>query len=216
VTGLRVGIESGQRRVFAVALDWPGWARAGRHPTSAIEALAAYADRYRVVADMAELEFPKTADRVDVVEELAGNATTDFGAPNLPFSEDDRPVTATEAERIAALVRASWRLLDEVAARTPAELRKGPRGGGRDRDKMLGHVLGAEVEYGRKLDLERWKPELASPEEIARRREAIVDALALGKNGAPRRPGGWTTRVAARRIAWHALDHAWEMEDRTP
>ena len=27
-------------------------------------------------------------------------------------------------------------------------------------------------------------------------------------------PKGWPHRYAARRIAWHVLDHAWEMEDR--
>src|SRR5438067_302187 len=27
---------------------------------------------------------------------------------------------------------------------------------------------------------------------------------------------GWPVRYAARRMAWHVLDHAWEMEDRVP
>ena len=26
--------------------------------------------------------------------------------------------------------------------------------------------------------------------------------------------GGWTTAYADRRIAWHVLEHAWEMQDR--
>ncbi|MEY2437652.1 MAG: hypothetical protein QOF97_2488, partial [Acidimicrobiaceae bacterium] len=32
---------------------------------------------------------------------------------------------------------------------------------------------------------------------------------------APDLPKGWAYRYAARRIAWHALDHAWEMQDRS-
>jgi hypothetical protein len=39
--------------------------------------------------------------------------------------------------------------------------------------------------------------------------------LALPADGARPVPKGWLPRYAARRIAWHVLDHAWEMQDRT-
>ena len=40
-----VFVESGRKRVFASALDWPGWCRSGRTEELAIEALAAYLPR---------------------------------------------------------------------------------------------------------------------------------------------------------------------------
>lgn len=33
--------------------------------------------------------------------------------------------------------------------------------------------------------------------------------------GAPVVEKGWPPRYAARRIAWHVLDHAWQIEDRS-
>jgi hypothetical protein len=39
--------------------------------------------------------------------------------------------------------------------------------------------------------------------------------LASPNGGTPPVPKGWPPRYAARRIAWHALDHAWEIEDRS-
>jgi hypothetical protein len=82
---------------------------------------------------------------------------------------------------------ARWPTFDEITAASPAELRKGPRGGGRDRDQLIGHVIGAGTAY------------------------AVVGAPS---DGAPVVPGGWTTRYAARRITWHVLEDAWEMQDR--
>jgi hypothetical protein len=56
-------------------------------------------------------------------------------------------------------------------------------------------------------------------QELARTRQAILDALAASARGemAPRGPRGglrWTPRYFVRRVAWHVLDHAWEVEDR--
>ena len=56
-------------------------------------------------------------------------------------------MSAGEAERLAALVAAAWQTLDRVAGAAPEELRKGPRGGGRDRSKIVAHVLDAEAAY---------------------------------------------------------------------
>jgi hypothetical protein len=41
-----------------------------------------------------------------------------------------------------------------------------------------------------------------------------VAVLSRPSDGGPLAEKGWPARYAARRIAWHALDHAWEMEDR--
>ncbi len=53
--------------------------------------------------------------------------------------------------------------------------------------------------------------DIAAIEEL---REAIAAAVGAPSDGSPALQGGWTTRYAARRIAWHVLEHAWEMQDR--
>jgi len=105
-------------------------------------------------------------------------------------------------------------VLDRVAKGAPAELRKGPRGGGRDRDKMLGHVLGAEAAYARHLGIRHPEPELGDTTAIRALRDDLAEALSGASDGSPLRPKGWPPRYAFRRISWHVLDHAWEMQDR--
>ena len=43
---IAVAIEGTRKKVFASALEWPGWSRSGKTPESAIENLLAYAPRY--------------------------------------------------------------------------------------------------------------------------------------------------------------------------
>ena len=211
---ITVGVETTPKKCFAAALDWPGWSRAGRDPDAALAALAEYADRFGPVAVAAGYPLPTTVT-LHEVERLPGGMTTSFGAPEITFDADHRPVSAAEAKRTAALVAAAWALFDEVAARTPETLRKGPRGGGRDRDKMIDHVLGAEKAYASKLGLKVPTPTLGDTAAIEAQRQAILAVLGERSDGEPVREKGWTTRYAARRIAWHVLDHVWEMEDRT-
>jgi hypothetical protein len=197
----RVYVEVGAKRAFASAAEWPGWSRSGKDEASALANLAAYATRYAPVAELARMDFPKQATNFDIVERLQGNATTEFGAPGIPAKDEAKPMTAKETERMVALVEACWKYLDQVRARAPQELRKGPRGGGRDRDKMYNHVLGAELEYAKGIGLRLKTPD----------RKALLESF---RN--PNREERWPVRYAARRTAWHALDHAWEMEDRIP
>ena len=214
--GTPVYLEVGAKKAFACALDWPGWARPGRTQDAALRALADYADRYRPVAEAAGMRFPKSAgDTLEVVERLPGSTTTDFGAPDAKARADAESLTKASAERMARLVEASWTVFDRVVADTPAELRKGPRGGGRDRDKMVEHVLGAEVVYARKIGLKLPQPELGDAEAIGQVRAVILDLLRSARTPAPDLDKGWPYRYAARRIAWHVLDHAWEMQDRS-
>jgi hypothetical protein len=208
-----VCVEVGHKRVFASALEWPGWSRSAKTEDGALEALAAYAERYAIVADRAGVEFPAPA-AFDVVERLTGSGATDFGVPEAAAVAETQPTTAAAARRLAALVTGAWSVFDEVSAASPAELRKGPRGGGRDRDKMIGHVLEAEAAYARKLGLKLDPPALGDLTAIEELREAIAAVLAAPSDGAPLVPKGWTVRYAARRVAWHVLDHAWEMADR--
>jgi hypothetical protein len=211
-----VGIELGSKRVFACALDWPGWCRSGKTDELALEALAAYAPRYGVVTERAGIELPAgVADQFEVVERVKGSGATDFGVPHEVVDADRAAVPAKEAERRAELVAAAWAVFDQVAAGAPAELRKGPRGGGRDRDKIVDHVLGAEASYARHLGIKHPQPARDDRAAIEALRAEILGVLRERSDGAARTPKGWPPRYAARRIAWHVLDHAWEIEDRS-
>ena len=208
-----VALEVGTRRVFASALDWPGWCRSGRDEALALEALAAAAGRYAAVAVRAGTPFPGAAADFEVVERLPGTTTTDFGAPDAVAGADARPLSAVEAVRLAALVAAAWVEFDRVVAAAPAILRKGPRGGGRDRDAVVAHVVEAEGQYARRLGIRPDRVDAGDRAAVAALRQAITGALGAARAGAPMVEGGWLPRYAARRIAWHALDHAWEIED---
>jgi hypothetical protein len=211
-----VYFEIGTKRVFAAALDWPGWCRPGKDERLALEALAAAAPRYAAVAREAGVPFPAAPDvSLRVVERLPGSATTDFGAPDRATARDADPLTPAEAARLAGLVAAAWVVLDRVVAGAPATLRKGPRGGGRDRDAVVGHVLGAEAMYARKLGIRQREPAFDDRAAITALRVAIVEALRGASGGTPVVERGWLPRYAARRIAWHVLDHAWEIENRS-
>jgi hypothetical protein len=216
---LPVAVEVGAKKAFAWAVDWSGWCRTGANEQAALAALAEYAPRYRVVAQRAGIPFPNTARTlagasVLVEERLPGGATTDFGAPEKTGEADRRPTTPAGAKRLAAIVSAAWAVFDEVAAASPPQLRKGPRGGGRDRDAMIDHVLSAETAYAHKLGIRLKPPAIDDVGAIEAQREAIAAVLCAPSDGTPLVERGWTTRYAARRIAWHVLDHAWEMQDR--
>ena len=206
----RVYLEVGAKRTFASAAGWPGWCRAGKDERSALDALAAYAPRYALVARLARVPFPAKATPFKVVERLKGNATTDFGAPGIPAKDESRSLTAKETKQMSDLVAACWTYLDKVVAKAPASLRKGPRGGGRDRDAMFIHVLGAEVDYAKKIGTRLKEPEGAVKAAVQASRKAFLEGLAN-----PNRVEKWPVPYVARRTAWHALDHAWEMEDRS-
>jgi hypothetical protein len=211
----RVYLEVGRKRAFACALDWPGWCRSGKDEEQALAALAASAPRYAAVAAAAGVRFPKNAaQRFDVVERLPGSATTDFGAPDKVARGDSDPLTKRDTSRLARLVAAAWTILDRTAAGAPAALRKGPRGGGRDRDAVVEHVVSAEASYARKLGIRLRVPKPGDETALRELRNAIVAALRTA-SGPPLVERGWPPRYVARRMAWHVLDHAWEIEDRS-
>ena len=214
MAGTAIYLEVGRKRVFACALDWPGWARSGKDEQRALAALADYATRYAEVAATAGLDFPSPAG-FDVVHRLPGDAGTEFGVPGALCPSDGEPSTAMEAGRLADLVEASWTVLDRIAAVTPEQLRKGPRGGGRGRDRMLQHVVGAEASYARKLGARHKVPAHDDHDAVAALRAELVAAIRGSHDGVNVGPKGWPASYAARRIAWHVLDHAWEMQDRT-
>jgi hypothetical protein len=215
-----VCLEVTPQNTVASALDWPGWCRAGRDEGAALDALASYAERYAPVAEQAGVSFPSMV-AFDVVERKPGGPATAFAAPECrrPFPQVIAEVeraksTLAMARRLVGLVAAAWVTFDEIAAASPAELRKGPRGGGRDRDKLIDHVIGAEAAYARKVGVKLKRPATGDIAAIEELRGAIAAVLGAPSDGSPVVPNGWTTRYASRRIAWHVLEHAWEMQDR--
>jgi hypothetical protein len=208
----RVYLEVGKRRVFASAADWPGWCRSGKDEKSALEALDVAAARYAAVPKAARISFAPDKG-FTVVERLPGDATTEFGAPGAIAKAESKRLTKKEAGRLSALVAASWTIFDRVVGTAPSSLRKGPRGGGRDRDAIVEHVLGADVMYARKIGLRLKQPPGEDGAAVREHRNAIVAGLRAGTKGLVE--GDWPARYAARRIAWHVLDHAWEIEDRS-
>jgi hypothetical protein len=206
---LDASIEAAAKKAFATAVDWPGWSRSGKTAELAIEALVAYADRYAAVARLAGEKSPTGAGiDVEVVERSGGAGGTEFGVPSRVTKHDERRVTAAQADRMARLVEAAWRTFDSVAAGAPEDLRKGPRGGGRNTSKVIAHVVGADEAYARVIGIKLKAP-------IGDLRAAMLDILRQPSDGSPLAGRRWTARYAAHRIAWHALDHAWEIEDRS-
>jgi hypothetical protein len=206
-----VFIEAGSRRVFASALDWPGWARSAKSDQLAIAALADYLPRYLPIVALAGVPAPEGVLAITERHEgLAKNA--DFGSLGEIAPSETRPLPAAEAQRLTGLLSAAWAAFDATAAAAPAQLRKGPRGGGRDTAQIIDHVLGAEAMYARKMGLPRDAGVGLAASAMLRQR--IVAAL-----GEPASivmpPKGWPPRTAVRRMAWHALDHLWEIEDKS-
>lgn len=213
---LDIGEEVGAKKTFVWAIDWPGWCRSGKDRDLAIEALIAARDRYAKVARRAGVELPNVAvDDLRVVETIEGGSGTDFGVPSRITDSDRRPSTAADAERLAGLVEASWVIFDRVAEKAPATLRKGPRGGGRDTAKIVGHIVEADDAYAREMGIRQPPVSADDRKAVDAQRAAMLEVLREPSDGSKLADRRWTSRYAARRIAWHALDHAWEIEDRT-
>jgi hypothetical protein len=216
-------LEVGKQRTVVGALAWPGWCRIGRNEQAAVEAFVAYGVRYTRVLQAANIAFtpPNSLAELSVVERLAGNASTDFGIPEAVPAYDHMPIDTVEVKHLQALLGACWQAYDTAEqAATGKQLRLGPRGGGRDLEKMAGHVLEAEAAYIARL---AWKlPKQvggSTAEQRSRTRQAALDALAAAARGelpshGPRGGTFWLPRYFVRRAAWHILDHAWEIEDR--
>jgi len=213
---VRIAEETGAKKTFVWVIDWPGWCRAGKASDLAIDSLIEHGPRYAVVARLAGLEIGDVSPHdLVTVETVPGGSGTDFGVPSAIIDDDRRPTTAPEAERLATLVAAAWRTFDAVVAAAPPSLRKGPRGGGRDRDKVVEHVVGADHAYATEIGLKGPAPDPTDRAAVEAERSAMLEVLAVPSDGTPLAGRRWPVRYAARRIAWHALDHAWEIEDRT-
>lgn len=217
---LRVMLETGPKgkKVAAVAPDWPGLSRGAKTGEEAIERLWAYIPRYSPVARLAGMGAAFDAiDDVDVVEQYPGTGSTDFWGISFAFSSFDRQdMTAAELERELTLLRACWAFFDGMRGRVSAEMQKGPRGGGRDRDRIVHHTLAAEWDWAKGVGID--PPDFAtlSEEGLQAYRDAYIRAIrqyhSVGKMAGSR--AKWPLRYLIRHTAFHTMDHAWEMEDK--
>jgi hypothetical protein len=217
---IRVVLQRGPKakRFVAFAVDWPGWSRGATTADQALETLSRYRERYRPIAVAAGLgkSFGK-APPLDVVEDSVGTGSTDFwGISFAPSSFEREPMPAAELERKLTLLQACWAYFDEVAARVSPEMRKGPRGGGRDRDAIIGHTIRTESEnFARKVGLRIPEGGALEPGALAPYRAAYLDALRAYQRGEAKRVmQSWTLAFLVRHSAYHTMDHAWEMEDK--
>lgn len=207
---VEVYVETGSKKVFVSAYDWPGWSRGAKTEEAGLEAMAAYGPRYAPVAVTAGLVLPTPSFMI--VDRIPGSGSTDYGVPYELAPRDSTRITQAKAGQLADLVEAAWARFDAGVEAAPASLAKGPRGGGRDRDQVVEHVLTAEQAYAGKLGLRLAVPPYSDPLAVKASRAAIVEVLRAAELPAPK---NWPVRYAARRVAWHVLDHLWEIEDKS-
>jgi hypothetical protein len=216
---VRTVVEHGtkDKRSAAFSIDWPGWERGGKTPELALEALESYRGRYRAIATLAGMarDFD-AAGPLEIVEDRVGTGSTDFwGISFAPSSTEHGPMSKAEFDRAIMLLRAAWQFFDGVAARVSPEMRKGPRGGGRDRDRIISHTIRVEsLDFAAQVGL-LIPDEALTPDGLREYREAYVEAMRDYNAGKFERPmKKWTLPFLIRHSAYHTLDHAWEMEDK--
>lgn len=217
---IRVTLEIGpkDKKVVAVAPDWPGLERGAKTREDAIERLRSYIHRYSRVAKLAKLgaEFDALKN-LDVIEQYPGTGSTDFWGISFAFSSiDQQAMSGVELERELTLMQACWSFFDEVRRRVSAEMQKGPRGGGRDRDHIVRHVLHTEQNWAKMIGVLNAGDAILTGQGLKAHREAYCRAIRdYHLQG---RPAGkmakWPLRFLIRHTAFHTLDHAWEMEDK--
>jgi hypothetical protein len=214
---MRVMLELGPKgkQVVAVAPDWPGLSRGAKTEEAALERLHAYLPRYAPVAKLAgiEAEFA-TSTAIDVVERYPGTGSTDFWGISFAFSSIDRQaMSSEELDREQTLMRACWAFFDQVRSRVSAEMRKGPRGGGRDRDRIVRHTFGTERDWAAGIGVHTTEDAMLTDEGLEAHRAAYRQAI-LAYHAEGKLARNWPLRYLIRHTAFHTLDHAWEMEDK--
>ncbi len=218
---VRTVVEHGtkDKRSVAFAIDWPGWSRGAKTGELALETLESYRDRYRPIAALAGLaaEFD-AAGPLEVVEDKVGTGSTDFWGISFSPSatERDDPMDEATLERGITILRACWEYFDGVAARVSAEMRKGPRGGGRDRNRIVRHTIRTESEdFAKQVGLRIPEEAALTPDGLREHRTSYIAAMrAYNAGEVEKRMRSWTLPFLVRHSAFHTLDHAWEMEDK--
>src|SRR5215470_11575997 len=89
------------------------------------------------------------------------------------------------ADRLARIVESAWAALARTASGAPEELRKGPRGGGRDTSKIVAHVLDADRAYANEIGIKTPGLDLTDEAGVAAMRAEVLDVLRAARSGAP-------------------------------
>jgi hypothetical protein len=219
VMPVRAVVQRGPKgkKSVAFAVDWPGWSRGAKSPEAALELLASYRPRYRPVAVAAGLaeEFDG-AGALEVADDGVGVGSVDFwGISFSPSSIEMEPMDDAELDRKIALLRSCWSYFDGVAATVSAEMQKGPRGGGRDRDQIIRHTIRTESEeFAKRLGLRVAEEAALTPDGLREYREAYIATMRSYNAGEGKRMRTWNLPFLIRHSAYHTMDHAWEMEDK--
>ena len=213
----RVGEETGAKKTFVWALDWPGWCRGGKDAALAIDALIEHGPRYALVAREAGLELPDVSPH-DLVHGRRG-ARRERHRLRRPVRDHRRRPPAglgggggapgARSSRRRGRCSSGWSrprrsscARDRAAAAGTAT--RSSRTSTRPTTPTPGHG-----DQGRGARSRPTRPRSTTM------RQAMLDAIGVPSDGSPIAGRKWPPRYAARRIAWHALDHAWEIEDRT-
>lgn len=216
---IRTVLERGPKgkKAVAFAVDWPGWSRGAKTPELAIELLESYRERYRPVAAAARMvnEFD-AAGPLEVVEDRVGTGSTDFwGISFSPSGFEHEPMNDREIDCKVGLLRGCWGFFDAVATRVSTEMRPGPRGGGRDRDRIIRHTIRTESEeFAKRLGMRVPECGALPPSGLRDYRETYVATMRAYNAGEGKRMRSWNLPFLIRHSAFHSMDHAWEMEDK--
>ena len=182
------------------------------------DALAAVPDRIRAYRAWANEPGEETAS--EVVERGETLVLDDGYEVNATFEADRVPISATEIMAAQRRVgHAHGRLIEAAHAMPGSSL----RGAGTDDEEMLRHVMRASIWLSTRTEPDQ-KAISFPPEEVViaeRVRDAFpfidwyVARMADG-DGVRRRIDGrgeeWTVRKVLRRLIYHAIDHAEQLE----
>ena len=113
-------------------------------------------------------------------------------------------------------MQACWAFFDNVRGRVSAEMQKGPRGGGRNRDHIVPHTFAAEQDWAKMIGVPTADGAMLTGKGLKAHREtyrrALQDYHSQGRLAG--KMAKWPLRFLIRHTAFHTLDHAWEREDK--
>ncbi len=219
MTKTNIYLELGKKKTVAYAVEHLGYFRVGKSEDEALASLLEYGKRYAEIVNPAGIDFqaPTSHDDLNIIARYEGNATTDFGSPGIIPDEDKRKITEADSQKYEQLLRACWDAFDKaIASAEGKELRKGPRGGGRELQKIIAHVRDSNLAYLRK---QGQKVPKALQVDRGAIRIAILETLPIAvESNIPEKGarGGaiWPTPYFVRSVVGHIVDHIWEIEDR--